>query len=61
MPKKDDDISESFLPYENEKYTLKEQKIEKDHRNLIRKISNTKNRARDGLSRYISQAGLFAN
>lgn len=52
MLEEDNDALENFRSHENEKFTLKEQEIEKNHRNLISKSLDTKNQARDGLSRH---------
>ncbi len=56
---KDDNALGNFVPYEDEKSTLEEQDIERDHRNLIGKSSDTESRARDGLSRRTPQAELL--
>ena len=48
---KDDNISENFGFYEDEKLILKEQDIKKYHANLIYKSSDTKNYVKDSLLR----------
>lgn len=60
MPAENDNVSENLGPYKNKKSILKEQEMEGDYRDLIDKSSDTKNRARNGLSGHTSQAGLFA-
>lgn len=59
MPKKDDNVSKYFKSHKNEEYTLENQNIERNHRNLVRKSLNTGNHARKYLSGCISQDGLF--
>ena len=43
MPAEDNNTSDNFGPYEDEKSTLEAQDIEKDHKNLVDKSSDTKN------------------
>ena len=61
MPEEDNDASENFEPYKDEKSTLAEQKIEGDYRGLVGKSLDTRSRARDDLSGHISQTGLFTS
>ena len=56
-----DNISENFGPHEDKKSTLEEQDIKKDYTNLVGKSSDTRSRARDGLSGYTLQDRLFAS
>ena len=49
MPGEDDNALENFGPYKNEESTLKEQKMERDYRDLVCKSLDTGSRARDGL------------
>lgn len=58
---KNENISENFGFYKNEKSLLEEQDIEKDHRNLIGKRLDIENYAFNSLSEYISQDKLFAS
>lgn len=37
MPRKDDNILKYFEPYENKRYTIDEQDIKKDYKDLISK------------------------
>lgn len=46
-------ISDNFQPYIDKKSTLKEQDIEKDHRNLVDKSLDTGRYIRDNLSKHI--------
>ncbi len=48
-------------PHEDEESTLAEQNIEGDHRNLVSESSDTRNRARDGLSGHTPQVGLLGS
>ena len=57
----DNDASKNFGPYEDKKSTLEKQKIEKDHRDLVGKSSDTGSYARDGLPGHTLQAGLLAS
>lgn len=59
MSGKDDNESKNFEPYENEKFTLVEQEIERNHKDLIGKDSDIKSRAKNDLSSHTPQAGLF--
>ena len=59
MPEKDDDELKNFRAYENEESTLKEQKLEKNHRDLVRKCPDIKSRATNGLSGHTPEAGLL--
>lgn len=54
----DNNISEDFGLYEDEKFILKEQNIEKDHENLVDKSLNTRSCVKDSLSKYTSQDKL---
>ena len=57
----DDNASEYFGPHEKEEYTLDEQDIEGDHRDLVGEYLDTRSRARDSLSERIPQDGLLAS
>ncbi len=48
-------------PHEDEKSTLAEQDIKRDHRNLVGESSDTRSHARDGLSGRTPQAGLLGS
>ena len=61
MPEKDDNALKYLGLYKDEKYTLDEQDIEKDHRDLVGKSLDIESHAKDGLSRYILQARFFAS
>ena len=61
MPGKDNYASEIFGPHEDEKSILEEQEIERDHRNLVGKSSDTRSDARDGLLRHAPQAELLTS
>lgn len=52
ISKKDDNALVNYGLYKNEKLTLKEQKIEKDYRDLIDKILNIRSYIKDGLLEY---------
>lgn len=52
MPGKNDSASEYFRPYEDNKYTLNKQNIEKDHRNLVSKSLDLKSHTKNNLLRY---------
>ena len=61
IPGEDNNASKSFGLYKDDKSTLEEQDIEKDHTNLVGKSLGTGSYARDGLSRCTPQDGLFAS
>ena len=61
MPREDDNASKYFGPHKNEEYTLDEQNIEGDHRDLVDKSSNIRSRVRDNLSKRTPQDGVFAS
>ena len=61
IPGEDENASKNIRPHEDEKSILEKQDIEKDHRNLGSKSSNTGSRVKDGLSRCIPQIGLLGN
>lgn len=61
IPKKNNDASENFKPYENEEFTLKEQKMEWDYRNLVNKSLDIESCRKDSLLKYTSQARLLAS
>lgn len=61
IQRENDNKSDNFGSYENEKSTLEKQDMEKYHKNLVGKISNTESHIRDSLSRRILQDELFAN
>ena len=48
MPGEDDNASDNFGPYEDERSTPKTQDIEGDHRDLVGESSDTRSRARAG-------------
>ena len=48
MPGKNNNASDNFRPYKDEESISKAQDIEKDHRNLVGKSSDTGNRAKAG-------------
>lgn len=50
----DNNALDNFGPRKDEKFTLKEQNIEKDQKDSINKSLNTENHARNSLSEYIS-------
>lgn len=49
---KNDNTAEYFGPYEDNKYTLNKQNIEKDHRNLISKSLDFKSYTKNNLLKY---------
>ena len=57
----DDNASENFGPHEDEKSTLEEQDIERDHTYLINKSLDIRCCARDGLLERTPQDGLLAS
>lgn len=61
IPGEDDNILENFGSYENEKSTLKEQDIEKNHEKLAGKSSNTRSCVKNGLSGHTPQDKLFTS
>lgn len=61
IPKEDDNILEYFGLYQNKKYTLNKNNIEKHHKNLISKNSDTESCAKYNLSGRTLQNGLLAN
>lgn len=61
MPRQDDNASDNFRPYENEKSILIVQNIEKNHRNLVEKTLKTENYIRNNLSEHILQDELLGN
>ena len=61
MPGEDDNALENIGPHEDEKFILKEQKIQGDHRDLVGKSLDIRSCARDGLSGHTPQAGLLTN
>lgn len=50
MPRKNNDILENFRLYENKKSILEKQEIEKNDRDLVSKILDTKSHINDSLS-----------
>ena len=58
---KNENASKNVGSHEDEQLTLEEQDIEKDHRNLGGKSSDTRNHARDGLSGCTLQSELLEN
>lgn len=61
MPRKNDNASDYFDLYKNEKTTPKAQNIEKDYRGLVGKSLNSGSPAKDSLSECSSQNRLFAS
>lgn len=61
MSEKDDNASKNFGFYKNEKSILKEQNIEGDHEDLVDKSFDTRNCAKDSLSRHTPQNRLYAS
>ncbi len=61
IPGEGDNVSGNFEPHEDEESILEEQEIERDHRNLVGKSSDTGSHARDGLLRRTLQARLLRN
>lgn len=61
IPKKNDDISKNLGFYMNEEFTLKEQEIKRDHKNLVDKSLDIRNYARNGLSGHIPYPRLLTN
>ncbi len=61
IPGENDNISGNFEPYKNEKSTLEEQDIKRDHRNLVGKSSVTESHVRDDLSGCIPQTRLIGS
>ena len=59
ISEENDNSSNNFRPYKNEKSTLEAKDIEKNHIDWISKSSATKKHAKDSLSVYISQDGLL--
>ena len=58
MPEEDNNALDNFRPYEDERYMLEVQDIERDHKNLVGKSSDTESCARVG---YILPDGLLEN
>ena len=54
MLQKNDNVSKNFRLFKDEESTLEEQKIEKDHRNLVGKSLDIKKRTKNSLLEYIS-------
>lgn len=52
IPEEDDNTLKYFRFQKDEEYTMNEQDIERDHKSLVDKSLNTKNRTRDSLSRH---------
>ena len=46
MPKKDENVSDNFGPYKDEKSRLKAQDIKGNHKDMVNKCSDTRSRAR---------------
>ncbi len=57
--REDDNVSGNFEPHDDEESTLEEQDIEGDHRYLVGESSDTRSRARNGLSERTPQARLL--
>ena len=57
MPEEDNNLSKNFELHENEKFILKKQKMEKDHRDLVNKSLSTRN----DLLKHTLQVGLFVS
>lgn len=51
MAKENVNISENFWLYKDEKSTLEKQNIKKNHKDLVGKSLDTKNYAKNGLSK----------
>ena len=60
IPREENNISENFGLHEDEKLTLEEQDIEKNHKNMVGKSLDIGSHTRDGLSGHTPQDGLFA-
>lgn len=58
---KDNYASENFGPHEDEKFTLEEQNIEWDYRNLVGESLDTGSYVRDNLLGHTSQNGLLTS
>lgn len=58
---KNDNALEKLGPYEDNKSTLKEQNIERDHRNLMNKTLDSANQAKDGLLKRTFQNKFLAS
>lgn len=61
IPRKNNNASKNFRLYKNEKSILKEQEIERDHRNLVGKCLDIRKRTKNSLSGCTSQDGFFAS
>lgn len=59
--REDDNVSENFGSYEEEKSLLKKQVIKEDHRNLVGKSSDIGSCIRDILSGHTPQDGLLTS
>lgn len=61
IPKKNDDISENFGSYEDEKSKLEEQDIKGDHKNSVGKSLDIESHAKNGFSGHMPQDGVHAS
>lgn len=61
IPGENDNISDDFRFYKDEKFILEQQKIENDYRNAISENLDIKSHMRNILSGYTSQNRLFKN
>ncbi len=59
IPRENDNVSKNLKFHEDEKSTIKEQDIEKNHKNLVSKNSDTRSYAKNGLLEYTPQTGLL--
>lgn len=50
IPGEDDNVSKYFRPYKDMEYTLDEQDIKSNHRDLVDESSELESRSRDSLS-----------
>lgn len=53
MPKKNNIVLDNLKPYEDEKFKLEAQDIEKNYRDLVSKSSDTRSYAKDSLLKHI--------
>lgn len=61
IPRKDNNVSDNFGPYEDKKSILEKYDIQGNYKNLVDKNLNTKSCIKNGLSKYTSQTELFRN
>lgn len=61
IPRQNSNVWKNFMSYEDEKSILKEQNIEKNHKNLVEKSLDIRSYIKDSLSGFIPQNKFLAS